>query len=171
MSIGRTLKKLLGGLAPTIGTALGGPMGGVAMKFLADKFTGGDTGKVEDFILGADPSQLKELKIADMEFQKEMKALDIDLERINADDRDSARDMAKSKGFAPQVVLSVVYTIGYFIVMYMFMTGQLDVNPEHKTMFGGLLGILSTAQVQIMNFWFGSSAGSKAKTEAMARAQ
>jgi hypothetical protein len=170
MSIGRTLKKLLGGLAPTIGTALGGPMGGVAMKFLADKFTGGNTGEVEDFLLSADPSQLKELKVADMEFQREMKALDIDLERINADDRASARDMAKERGTLPQVILSVVYTLGYFVVMYMFMSGHLQIDPEHKVMFGGLLGILSTAQIQIMNFWFGSSAGSKAKTQAMAKA-
>jgi len=35
-------------------------------------------------------------------------------------------------------------------------------------MFGGLLGVLSTAQIQIMNFWFGSSSGSKQKTAVMA---
>jgi len=167
MGIGKTLKGLLGAVAPTIATAVGGPLGGVAMKFLADKFTGGDTGSVEDFLIGADPEALKALKIADMDFKQEMKALDIDLEGIHAADRDSARDLAKAKGMAPQVIISAVYSVGYFIVMYMFMAGHLEVSPDHAVMFGGLLGVLSAAQIQIMNFWFGSSSGSKEKTVAM----
>lgn len=162
------LKKLLGAVAPTLGTALGGPIGGVAMKFIADKFTGGDTGQVEDFLLSANPEQLAQLKLADKEFQKEMRRLDIDLEKISASDRASARDLARAKGTLPQVVLSVVYTAGYLLVMYLFMTGRSQVPLDYKVMFGGLLGVLSTAQIQIMNFWFGSSAGSKEKTQVLA---
>jgi hypothetical protein len=168
MSIGKALKGLLKTVAPTIATAVGGPLGGVAMKFLADKFTGGDTGSVEDFLLSADPQALKALKVADMEFQKEMRSLDIDLERVHALDRDSARGLAKSKGIWPQVVISAVYSVGYFVVVYMFMAGHIQVAPEHNVMFGGLLGVLTTAQVQIMNFWFGSSSGSKEKTQVLA---
>lgn len=168
MGIGSTLKGLLGSLAPTLATAIGGPMGGIAMKFIADKFTSGDTGKVEDFLLSADPSALKELKLADIAFKTHMKELDIDLEEIAFKDRDSARNLAKEKGLFPQVILSIVYTVGYFGVMFMFMTGKLQVAPEHNVMFGGLLGILSAAQIQVLNFWFGSSAGSKRKTEVIA---
>ena len=164
MSIGRNLKKILGGLAPTIGTALGGPMGGVAMKFLADKFTGGDTGKVEDFLLSAQPEQLKELKLAEIEFQTKMRELDIDLERLATEDRGSARQMAATRGFVPQIVMSIVYSCGYFAVLGAFMGGVLEVQDAHTSMFNGLLGVLSAAQIQIINFWFGSSAGSKEKT-------
>ena len=167
MSLGKKLLGLLGTVAPGIATAVGGPLGGVAMKFLADKFTGGDTGSVEDFLLSANPDTLKELKIAEIEFDKHMADLGVDLEKIHAADRGSARDLAKSTGIMPQVVMAAVYTIGYFAVMYMFMTGKLQIAPDHKVMFGGLLGILSTAQIQIMNFWFGSSSGSKAKTDAL----
>jgi hypothetical protein len=167
MSLGKKLLGLLGTVAPGIATAVGGPLGGVAMKFLADKFTGGDTGSVEDFLLSANPDTLKELKIAEIEFDKHMADLGVDLEKIHADDRSSARDLAKSTGIVPQIVMAAVYTIGYFVVMYMFMSGKLQVAPNHEVMFGGLLGILSTAQIQIMNFWFGSSSGSKAKTDAM----
>lgn len=168
MGIGSTLVGLLKTVAPGIATAVGGPLGGVAMKFLADKFTGGDTGSVEDFLLASNPETLKELKLAEIEFDAKMKELDIDLERIAAGDRDSARDLAKAKGMLPQVIMSTAYSVGYFVVMYMFMTGKLQIDPDHKVMFGGLLGILSTAQIQIMNFWFGSSAGSKRKTDVMA---
>lgn len=168
MGLKSTLKGLLGVVAPTLGTAVGGPLGGVAMKFLADKFTGGDVGKVEDFVIGASPEQLKELRVADHQFQKEMKELDIDLERISAEDRSSARDLAKTKGIWPQVAISLAYSLGYFGVLAAFMGGHLDVQEAHSSMFNGLLGVLSAAQIQIMNFWFGSSAGSKAKTQALA---
>ena len=157
MSIGRSLKKLLAGIAPTLGAAVGGPFGGIAMKFLADKFTGGDTGSVEDFLLSANPDSLKELKLAEIEFQKTMRELDIDLEEIAYKDRDSARELAKAKGFGPQIVLAAVYTVGYFLVMYFFMTGKLNVPVESKVMFGGLLGVLSSAQIQIINFFFGDN--------------
>lgn len=169
MGIGKTFKALLGSVAPLLGTTLGGPMGGVAMKFLADKFTGGDTGSVEDFLLSANPETLQQLKVAELEFKQEMKKLDIDLEQIAADDRRSARDLAKETGITPQVIMSVVYTSGYFGVLFMFMTGQLAVPEQYESMFNGLLGVLSAAQVQIMNFWFGSSSGSKRKTEVIAR--
>lgn len=171
MSIGNTLKKLLGGLAPTIGTALGGPMGGVAMKFLADKFTGGDTGSVEDFLLSANPDTLKELKLAEIDFAREMRELDVDLERLNVQDRGSARELGIKRGIWPQVLISVVYSVGYFIVIYAFMMGYIQVKPEHEVMFGSLIGVLSAAQIQIMNFWFGSSSGSKQKTDHMAEAK
>lgn len=168
MNLGKIAKGILQTVAPTLATAVGGPLGGVAVKFLADKFVGGDTGQVEDFLMAASPEKLAELKIADKDFQVEMRKLDIDLEKLNVQDRASARDLAKSKGIIPQVTLSVVYTVGYFAVMFFFITGKIQVPPDSKVMFGGLLGVLSTAQIQIMNFWFGSSAGSKAKTEAMA---
>lgn len=170
MSIGRNLKKLLGGLAPTIGAAIGGPMGGVAMKFLADKFTGGDTGSVEDFLLSANPDTLKELKLAEIAFEKSMRELDIDLEEIAFKDRDSARELAKTRGIAPQALMSGIYTVGYFGVLAAFMSGNLHVDAEYSSMFNGLLGVLSAAQIQVVNFWFGSSAGSKSKTDAMAAA-
>jgi hypothetical protein len=170
MSLGSSFKKLIGSLAPTIGAALGGPMGGVAMKFLADRFTGGDTGKVEDFLLSADPKTLKELKVAELSFAKSMRELDIDVERIAQADRASARDMAKARGFVPQIIMSSLYSAGYFAVLWAFMGGFLEVQDAHTSMFNGLLGVLSAAQIQIINFWFGSSAGSKSKSDAMAAA-
>lgn len=168
MGIGTSLKKLLGGLAPTIGAAIGGPFGGIAMKFLADKFTDGDTGSVEDFLLSADPASLKELKLAEIEFQKTMRELDVDLEEIAYKDRSSAREMVKSKGMIPQISLSAIYTVGYFGVLYMFMKGEFTIQTDHEVMFGGLLGVLSAAQISIMNFFFGSSSGSHTKTDHIA---
>lgn len=165
MSIGRELKKLLSGIAPTIGTALGGPMGGVAMKFLADKFTDGDTGKVEDFLLSSSPATLKELKVADMEFRKHMADLGVKLEEMYVQDRASARNLAVEKGIKVQAGLSLGYTIGYFGTLGTFIMGWTNIEPSMSGMVTTLIGALGAAQLQVLNFWFGSSRGSKDKSE------
>jgi hypothetical protein len=167
MSLGKTLKKVVGAVAPTIGAALGGPFGGVAMKFLADKFVGGDTGKVEDFLVNANPEALKELKLADMDFKKRMKELDIRLEELDVEDRSSARTLAKERGIVVQAALSVFYTLGYFGIMATFIFGLAKINVQYSDMVIALIGALGTVQIQIMNFWFGSSRGSKDKTDAL----
>lgn len=161
------LKDLLSNVAPALGAALGGPLGGVAMKFIADKFTDGDTGKVEDFILAAAPDTLLQLKLADKEFERQMKQLDVDVFALEVKDRDSARGLAKEKGVAVQATLSGAYTVMYFFTLYAFISGQAHVAEEHVGLVQGLIGALTAVQLQIMNFWFGSSRGSKDKTQAL----
>lgn len=167
MSILSKLKKIVGTVSPLLGGALGGPLGGMAGKLLQTAL-GVDSNDAALTILESDPDSLLKLKQIEADLEVRMEELGITEEQIHAEDRDSARGMAKEKGMMPQVIMSVVYTIGYFGVLYMFMTGGLQVKPEHNVMFGGLLGILSAAQIQILNFWFGSSSGSKRKTEVLA---
>jgi hypothetical protein len=169
MSIGKALKGLVGMVAPTIGTALGGPLGGVAMKFLADKFTDGDTGEVEDYLLSANPEQLANLKQANLEFEKHMADLGVRLEELEVQDRQGARDLAKEKGIKVQAGLSGLYTVGYFATLSAFILGWASVSAEMHGMVQTLIGALGAAQLQILNFWFGSSRGSKDKTDAMTK--
>ena len=167
MSVFSSLKKIVGTVSPLLGGALGGPLGGLAGKML-QKALGVDSEEAALAVLESDPDSLLKLKTVEADLEVRMAELGITEAQVHADDRDSARDMAKAKGMMPQVVMSVVYTVGYFGVLYMFMTGNLEVKPEQHVMFGGLLGILSAAQIQILNFWFGSSAGSAKKTEILA---
>lgn len=170
MGIGKTLKGIVGAIAPTIGTALGGPFAGIAMKFLADKFTGGDTGEVEDFMLGASPEALKELKLAEMEFKKDLAELDIKLEEIHAGDRDSARAMAVKTTLAPQMVIAAVYLLGYFgalgYMIYLAAWG-VELSVQLADLIKTLLSMFSIGIPIILQFFFGSSSGSKEKTAAM----
>lgn len=144
-------------------------MGGVAMKFMADKFVGGDTGKIEDFLLSANPETLQALKVAEIEFKRDMAELNVNLEELEVKDREGARDLAKEKGLAVQATISAVYSAGYFGIFYMFISGAVNIPPEHVGLVSTLLGALSAAQLQIMNFWFGSSRGSKEKTAILAK--
>jgi hypothetical protein len=52
--------------------------------------------------------------------------------------------------------------------MAALLSGQVIIPPDIKDMVMTLLGIMTAAQAQIMNFWFGSSSGSKEKTSKLA---
>ena len=60
------LKSVIGAVAPTIGTALGGPMGNAAMSILADKLGPNNKSAVEKAVAQATPEQLAEIKKAEL---------------------------------------------------------------------------------------------------------
>lgn len=164
-------KTIVRSVAPTLGAALGGPIGGVATKFLADKFLGNSDAseaELEQAIIGATPEQLATLKKLDNDFAIQMKKLDIDVFKLEVEDRKSAREMFKVNIW-PQVTLSAVFVIGYFWVLYLLVSNATIKNmaAENQALFGILatvIGVLTAAIPQILNFWFGSSMGSKEKT-------
>lgn len=156
-------KKTLATVAPTIATALGGPLAGMAVKVVADALgIEPNESAIEDMLLAGDPETLYKLKQIETNFKLEIKRLGIELEQLHSDDRKDARGLAKLN-MVPQVTLSVIYTLGYFVVMWQFLTGTAVIPLESTTSLNILLGVLTAAQVQIMNFWFGSSHGSKIK--------
>ena len=155
-------KTIVSTVAPTMAAALGGPFAGVAMNaicsaLLGKEVTNADESILADAVLTANPTTLVKLKKADQEFKLKMHQLDVD-------DRKSARDLATTVGMMPQVMLSVIYTIGYFYLIYGLGSGTINIPENVEQQFTILLGIMTAAQAQIMNFWFGSSSGSKAKT-------
>jgi hypothetical protein len=169
MDLLKSFGPLLGQVAPTLATALGGPMAGLAVKTLSNVLLGHEEGSDEDIskALGsATPEQLSDIKKIDADFKVRMKELDIDLEKISAGDRDSARKMQiETKDWVPKV-LAVAITIGFFgILVWMLVYGMPPSGTEALLM---MLGALGTAWTGVVNFYYGSSAGSKAKTDALA---
>lgn len=168
-----TWKDIIRHVAPTLGTALGGPMAGVATKFIAEKILGKKSASQEEvqaFVLNASPEQLVKLKELEQQFILEMKQLDIDVYALEVKDRDSARKLFEVNVW-PQITLSTVFVLGYFGVLYFLMSGtdaqSLVQNPTMTGVFTTVLGVLTAAIPQILNFWFGSSLGSKEKTRGM----
>ena len=160
-------KEILGGVAPVIAGSLGGPFAGAATKFLAGKLLGkedADPSELESAILGASPDQLAQIREIDNDFKGKMAELGFKTEELHVRDRGSARDLAKID-MRPQVILSTLYTVGYVVVLWSFMTGQVDIAASVKAEFNMVLGAMTAAQIQILNFWFGSSHGSKSKTK------
>ena len=162
---------IIGAVAPTIATALGGPLAGMATKFVSNALFGHQDGTADDIqaaLLNPSGDQLAALKKIDADFKTQMKSLDIDLERIAAGDRDSARQMQMAtKSWLPET-LAIMVTIGFFgIIAYIIKFGLPESGNEAVLL---LLGSLGTAWGGVMAFYFGSSAGSQKKTEALTAA-
>ena len=168
MDILKTFGPLLGSIAPTIATALGGPIAGMAVKAISGALFGHQDATEDDIMSAlANPNgdQLAALKKIDADFKVQMKSLDIDLERIAAGDRDSARNMAVATHDWIPRVLAIGVTLGFFgIVAYILLFGLPQSGGEALLM---LIGTLGSAWTGVMAFYFGSSAGSKAKTDAL----
>ena len=157
---------LLGSVAPTLATALGGPLAGMATKALSMALLGNEDGSEDDIrasLLTASPEQLASVKKIDADFKVQMKSLDIDLERIAVDDRKSARSMqTETRDFIPRL-LAVSVTVGFFaILIYMLVYGLPTTGNEALLL---LLGALQTAWGGIIAFYFGSSSGSQKKDQ------
>jgi hypothetical protein len=154
-------------IAPTIATAMGGPLAGMAVSAIS-KAIGVDPEKVGDLIssnkLSAD--QIAQVKIAEIELQKQAQELGLNFEKLEVEDRKSARDMQSiTKSIMPPLLAGAV-TIGFFSIMVMMFFNKLDdSNPAILMM----LGSLGTAWTGIIAYYFGSSAGSQAKTDLLSK--
>jgi hypothetical protein len=162
-------KATLATVAPTLATALGGPLAGTAAKAIAEAIglSTLDEKGAEQAVLMADPATLARLKEAEMQFQTDLAALDIDLERIHAGDRDSARRReVDAKDRAP-AAMSFVILLGFFAAFSAMMFVPFpDASKEALFI---LLGVLGGMASSITNYYFGSSTGSDLKTKIMAR--
>jgi hypothetical protein len=159
-------KGLVGTVAPTIATALGGPLAGMATsaisKALLGKSDGTEAEIADTLSKSTDPDILQKVKQADQEFAAKMKQLDIDVYKIDAEDRASARarEMAL-KDWVPKT-LALLYTVGYFIILIIVFIFPIK---ENQQLINTLFGIISAAQMAIITYYFGSSAGSARKSE------
>jgi hypothetical protein len=159
---------LLGQLAPTIATAIGGPVAGMAVKALAGALglsQDASSDDVQTALMNATPEQLAAVKKIDADFKVQMKELDIDLEKIAAGDRDSARNMQIRTGDWIPRAMAIMVTFGFFGILTWLLTKGVPPTGSETLIY--MLGALGTAWTGIVQFYFGSSAGSKAKTDAL----
>ena len=153
---------ILKGVAPVLATAVAGPAGGAAVGWIASKL-GIDDATVEGVTqaLTGNPEMALKLKELDLEYAK-----------LESADRDSARKayaaVATSeyatkldKLVVPVLALGVVGLAFGLIAVLMFVNTPQD--QQQIIIFA--LGFITSAAGQVLSFYFGSSQGSKDKTE------
>lgn len=159
-------KKIIATVAPILGTALGGPLGTAAGVFIANKLGEGDPKVAEQAVLSGNPDALLKLKQADDEFQEYMAKVGVDEETLRVQDRANARAREIAVRDNTPKILAYVITAGFFAIL-----AALIVHGTPKD--GGgeallvMLGSLATAWVGVVTYYYGSSAGSAAKTDAL----
>ena len=163
------LKNILAGIAPQLAHALGGPLAGAAVSQISRVILGspdGDDQVLIDAIERATPEQLVELQKAEQEFQLALRHANLEEQRIDAADRGSARRrQVDMQDWTPSVIGALII-LGFFIVLGAMVARRLPEGTE--TEFSIMLGALATMTAAVVNYFFGSSAGSKEKTRLMA---
>jgi len=149
-------------IAPTIATALGGPLAGMAVSAVA-KAIGCEPDAVQDIISSnkLTAEQVASIQLAELELKKQAQSMNLDFARLTAEDKKSARNMQiATKSWIPPV-MALGVTCGFFGILFGLMYGQIQHAPQIDIM----LGSLGTAWTGIISFYFGSSAGSQAKND------
>lgn len=172
MDIGKILGaagNVLATVAPTIATALGGPLAGTAVTQL-EKWLGVEPGSasaddITKAVVGATPEQLGALKKLDYDYQLAMSQQGIDILKIDAGDRDSARLRQRElKDHAPEF-LGTLIIAGFLTCVYAVLAGYVDglKDPLTAGLVGTLIGYVSAKADQVVSYYFGSSKGSRDK--------
>jgi len=146
-------------ILPTIGTLLGGPLGGAAVEAAAKALGMSDAtaDKVQRALTSGNltAEQMAALQAADLNLKTRMAELGIDAERLAQEDRASARKMQTATGSWVPPVLACVVTAGFFGILFGLLTG--DLKLWESTTLSLLIGSLSTAFSAVLAFYYGAS--------------
>ena len=152
------MKKLLGNIvgavAPTLGTALGGPFGGMAGDVIS-KVLGVENNpkSIEQALASATPEQLIEIKKAEKEFEAKMKELDVDLYKLETAEKQHARGMF-SKDWTARII--GIAMIGGFLG-YIFLVTLQPPEQNSEALINLVLGYLGGLASAVISFYFGAS--------------
>jgi hypothetical protein len=149
-------------LAPTVASALGGPLAGMAVEALAGKLGVPadeaqrvlDSGKLSG-------DQVAALQQAELALKAKAQEMGLDFAKLENEDRDSARKMQMADHSWIPPTMAIIVTIGFFGILFALMSGKVTKGDEVMIM----LGSLGTAWTGIISFYFGSSASSQKKDD------
>jgi len=157
--------------------SIGGPLGTMAANAVG-KAIGVDNvpvDKIPDAIAAAtskDPEAMLKLKQAEQEFQLQMAKLGFDsaekIEEVHAADRANARAREIAVRDKVPAVLAISVTAGFFGLLCLL--AYHEVPKEAHDILMTMVGVLGTAWIGIITYYFGSSAGSAEKTKLLAQA-
>lgn len=161
-------------VAPTLATAVtgGNPLAGMAIGAISKALLGRPDGTEQDIIdlmAGATPETLAKLKEVETDFKIKMEELGVKVHELDVQDRGSARAKEIATGDVTPKVLAGAYTLGYFILLGSVMMWGIPADGGAGQVITALIGALTAIQLQIANYYFGSSKGSSDKTKMLTK--
>ena len=149
-------------IAPTIATAMGGPLAGMALEAVS-KAIGVDPSEVQNTINSGKMTaeQIASIQTADIALKARAQEMGLDFEKLAVADRSSARQMQMTTGSFIPPILSIMIVVAWSAVQYFLLTHVID--PTMRELIARVLGTLDGALMLVLSFYFGSSSGSQAK--------
>lgn len=166
-------KKLVGTVSPWIGTALGGPLGGMAVDAIGNALGLNDRSleSVKQALQGMTPDQALALKKADQDFAIRMQELGFKnieaLEQIAAADRDSARKMQMAQPSRMPAILTCIVGAAFFTTLGALFF--LPIPAANRDTIVYMVGQLAAAFAACLAFWVGTTRQSENKTGLLAQ--
>jgi hypothetical protein len=160
-------------LVPLLGTALGGPFGGIAAGFIADKLGMSDktVSAVTDLIKSGTmtPEQITGLKMAELDMQKFIETNQIKREQLAYEDVQNARKLlSDTHSLTPSILTWII------VAITLTAEGALLFNQVppgvDAVIVGRILGTMDSALIMVLGFWFGANSGSARTKELLAQA-
>ena len=152
------LKNVVGSIAPSLGSALGGPLGGMATKVICETLgCKSDPKSIDAAIQQATPEQLLQLKKAEKDFELRMKELDVDVFKLETEDKQDARGRFSKDWTARIMGLAV---LGGFLG-YIFLVTLQPPEQNSEALINLVLGYLGGLASAVISFYFGASNSQK----------
>jgi hypothetical protein len=159
------LLNLLKGIAPTLATAVAGPLGGAAVSAIANRLGVSDSVEAVAKAIAGDPAAAAKLQELELEYAKLDMANTANARDMNSKIQESANASWVAKNAAYVLDFAIV-SATIIMTWIVFFKG---VPVENKEIAYMAIGSLITMCGTVLNFHRGSSAGSKSKTEEMMR--
>ena len=158
------LLALLKGVAPALAGIVAGPLGGLAVTAIADKFGVSDSLEAVAQAIAGDPQAAQKLAELDLrQFELEIA------------DRNGARHMQEvalqqESWFAKNFLYLFTATWSIFAMVFFAMASFYSIPEANTRIVDTIIGVLiGTVLTGFFNFFFGSSKGSKDKTDALVK--
>jgi len=147
------LLNLLKGIAPTLATAVAGPLGGAAITALAAKFGVSDSVEAVAKAITSDPAATQKLQELELEYAK-LDAAD----RADARARETALATSATAPWYSKVVtpLLAVGVFAFWGLVQWFLVNH-TVPTEMREIVIRLLGQLDAAFMMVLTYYFGAS--------------
>lgn len=155
MSKLKDLIKGIGGIAPTIAAAAGGPLAGMAVQSLSRALGCDPTeSSIGIALQTVTPEQLAEVKKAELELSARMKELDVDLFDLETQDRQDARKHFSKDWTARLIAVVMVFFFCAYIAMITVMPPEQNSMELINLVLGYMGGLVSA----VVSFYFSGSA-------------
>lgn len=166
-------KSVLATVAPTLASAYGTPFAGMATKVIlntlgitpAPQATEEENQQaVAEKMQNATPAELLAIKNADYQFKKDMKTLDVELAKLELQDRESARQMqVQTKSWAAPTLAALAIIIVVVLAYYVMTTASINEYAKGVVLLilGRFLGYID----DVYSFEFGTTRTSRVKDE------
>ena len=105
---------------------------------------------------------IAQVKLAELELQRQAQELGLDFAKIEVADSVSARNMEMATKSNIPAILAAITTIGFFGILILLFFNRVD--PTNNALMI-MLGSLGTAWTGVISFYFGSSHGSQMKDQ------